>query len=159
MDAIEYLTEQHREIESLFAQVVTAARAAPRRRLWRKLIDLLAVHAALEETIFFPAARSLGVEALLPRAFAEHLRLDGIVGEIVEMEPTSAQAAERFSVLEVEKRLHAEQEEDEAFPAVRRILSADELARLGERMESVAEQLLEPGAGVRERMAARRAVA
>ena len=44
MDAIEYLTDQHREVESLFDQFESALRMKPKLRLWRKLADLLVLH-------------------------------------------------------------------------------------------------------------------
>ncbi len=159
MDAIAYLTDQHREIDSLFDQIETALHARTKRRLCRKLVDLLAVHTAIEEMIFYPAAQDTGAEELLPRAFGEHLAVERIIAEVVELGVGSDEAAARMSALRERKRQHAEVEEEELFPRVRELLSADELGLVGERIASVAEQLLEPGVGARERIAARRALA
>lgn len=159
MDAIEYLTEQHREIESLFDQVESAVRMGPRRRLRRKLFDLLAVHAAIEERLFYPAARDAGVEERLLGALVEHLSVERIVAEIVERGETSAGAAARMSHLRDRKAQHARDEEEELFPRVKELLTPDRLELLGRRMASAADQLMDPGAGARERVTARRALA
>ncbi len=158
MDAIAYLTDQHHEIRSLFEQVESAARARPRQRLCRKLVDLIAVHAAIEEMIFYPAARSTGVEELLPRAFERHLSAERLMLEMVRAAGASGAAA-KLALLKERKRQHADEEEQHLFPKVRALLSPDELEALGDRLAGVADQLLEPGVGAWERIAARRCVA
>jgi hemerythrin superfamily protein len=159
MDAIEYLTEQHREIDSLFDQIESAARANAKLRLCRKLVDLLAVHTSIEEMIFYPAAQEAGIEELLPRVFEEHYSVERIIAELVRVGWANDAAAPKIAALQERKRQHAEQEEEELFPRVRGLLTRDQLEAVGERMASVAEQLLGPGVGARERIFARRAVA
>ncbi len=159
MDAIAYLTDQHREIHSLFDQIESAARAGPRRRLCRKLVDLIAVHAALEEMIFYPAARSTGVEELLPRAFERHLSAERLVADVVAAGAATCAVAAKLALLKERKRQHADDEEQHLFPRVRALLSPEELETLGARLAGVADQLLEPGGGAWERIAARRCVA
>jgi hemerythrin superfamily protein len=159
MNAIDYLREQHQEIQSLFDQFETAARTKTKLRLCRKLVDLLAVHAAVEEMIFYPAAHAATVEDLLPRALERHLSAEQIVVEIVEAGAGSHEAAAWMAVLKDCKKQHADEEEESLFPRVRELLTREQLELVGARMASVAEQLLEPGAGARERITARRAVA
>ncbi len=159
MDAISYLTDQHHEIDSLFDQFASAARVKTKLRLCRKLLDLLAVHAAIEETIFYPAAQSAVAEPLLPGALARHLSAEQIVAEILDAGADSHEAAAWMAVLKECKAQHARDEEQTLFPRVRELLSPCQLAKVGARMASVADQLLAPGVGARERIAARRAVA
>ncbi len=158
MDAIEYLKDQHREIESLFDQIESALRTAPRRRLCRKLLDLIAIHSAIEEMIFYPAAANAGVEQLVPRAFEEHLAAERLITRTEPCGPRS-DAAAKLAALREWKRQHARTEEEELFPTVKRLLDPDLLQVVGEQMASVADQLLGPGVGARQRLAARRAVA
>ena len=158
MDAIEYLTDQHHEIESLFDQIESAARTKTKLRLRRKLFDLLAVHMALEERIFYPAARDAGVKELLLGALVEHLSVERIIAELVEVDEVYAEAA-KMSLLEKRKKQHASAEERELFPRVRELLGPFQLEVLGRRMASVADQLMGPGVGARERVTARRALA
>lgn len=159
MDAIEYLTYQHRELESLFDQIETAQRTRTKLRLCRRLVDLLAVHAAIEEMIFYPAARDAAVEELLPRTFEEHLSLERLVAEIVGPAGVIHASEVKLAFLKARQQRHAAGEEAELFPRVRELLAPGELELLGDRVASVADQLLGPGAGARERITARRAVA
>ncbi len=159
MDAIAYLRDQHHEIHSLFDQIETAARTRTKRRLCRKLVDLLAVHTAVEELIFYPAAHAAAAQELLPRAFEGHVSAERIVAEIVAAGVGSDRSAAKMAILKDRKRRHADEEERVLFPRVRELLSSRQLELVGERMASVADQLLEPGIGARERITARRAVA
>lgn len=159
MDAIDYLTDQHREIASLFDQIEDALRATTRLRLRRKLLDLIAVHAAIEEAIFYPAAQDAGLEGLLAEALAEHLLEERIVAELVERFDAGGEPAARMTVLRSLERHHAEEEEAELFPRMRRLLSPERLERMGEQMASAADELMGPGVGARERIVARRVFA
>lgn len=159
MDAIDYLTDQHHEIESLFDQIESASRNEIKLRLCRKLFDLLAVHAAIEEMIFYPAAQAAAVEELLPRAFEEHLSVERVASEFMALDWTSLEAAAKLSALKDHKMRHAAAEEAELFPRMREMVGPDQLDAVAARMASVADQLMGPGVGVRERLAARRALA
>ncbi len=159
MNAIQYLRDQHHEIHSLFDQFESAARPKTKLRLCRKLVDLLAVHTAIEEMIFYPAAQEAAVDELLPRAFEGHLSTERIIAQIVAAGAGSREAAAGMALLKERKRQHAEEEEAELFPRVRELLTPAQLELVGVRMASVADQLMEPGVGARERITARRAVA
>ncbi len=159
MDGITYLRDQHQEIHSLFDQIDTALRTKTKLRLCRKLVDLLAIHTAIEELIFYPAVRDVAGAGLLPRAFEGHVSAERIVREIVAAGGASREAAAKLALLKERKRQHADEEERELFPRMRELLSARQLELVGERMARVADQLLAPGVGARERITARRAVA
>ncbi len=145
MDAIEYLTDQHRQIESLFDQFDSASRMKPKLRLWRKLADLLAVHKAIEERIFFPAAREAGVSEQLLKSLVEHLSTERIVSELVEFDEVNDDLVTKMAVLRACKRQHAESEEKELFPRTRELLTSGRLEMLGLRMATVADQLMDFG--------------
>jgi hemerythrin-like domain-containing protein len=159
MDAIDYLTDQHHEILSLFDQIESASRTEIRLRLCRKLFDLLAVHAAIEEMIFYPAAQASAADELLTRAFEEHLSVERVVADIMELDWASDGAAEKLSALKARKLRHVAGEEAALFPRVREMVSSGQLEALAARMANVADQLMGPGVGVRERLAAQRALA
>ena len=65
-----------------------APAAAERRPLAEEICTLLTVHAALEEEIFYPAARAAGVDAdLLDEAEVEHASAKDLIAQIRDMEP------------------------------------------------------------------------
>lgn len=151
MDAIKYLTAQHRELEKLF-DAFEKAPARPRKgrknrklELCRQISDFLAVHAAIEEQIFYPATKDARTEELLQEAVEEHLSVKRIIADLVELDRIDDEAEAKMSVLREQKKHHVEEEEKELFPKARKLLGADELEDLGERMEELAEQLMEDG--------------
>jgi hypothetical protein len=157
MDALEMLADQHREMESVFDQYETALRATTRRRLCRKLANLVAVHTAIEEILFYPAVTRGGIAELLPTALAAHASVQCTIAEILQMEAASANTIARMSALRLRMARHALDEEKTLFPRARELLTRPELEMLGVRMESLAEQLI--CEGPRERIAAQAALA
>lgn len=71
MDAIALLNEQHDEVDELFAKAEKARNPETKRRLFVKLADALAMHAAIEEKIFYPAVNARRTEDLLLEALEE----------------------------------------------------------------------------------------
>ena len=58
-DAIRVLTDDHRQVEELFARFEKTGDGAHKRRedLVQRITEALSVHASIEEEIFYPAAR------------------------------------------------------------------------------------------------------
>lgn len=147
MDAIKYLTQQHRQLEALFDQFEKASEGAKKTKLnlCRKISDLLAVHATIEEQIFYPAAKNARTEELLQEAVEEHLSVKRIIADLVQLDEIDEQAEAKMSVLREQKKHHVQEEEKELFPKTRKLLAAEELEELGDRMEEMAEELMKEG--------------
>jgi hemerythrin-like domain-containing protein len=147
VNAIDLLERQHREVEALFEKLEDAGDGAKqtKERLCRDLSDQLAVHAELEERIFYPESRQEDTEDLLRESVEEHLSMKRLLAEILEGGTESAQLMARMKVLKEQVEHHVEEEEQELFPRVRRTRSREELEELGERMEELAEELFDEG--------------
>ena len=65
MKATKFLEQQHLEVEALFKQLDKAKAAGPRRMLFDKIADALAIHAAIEERHFYPAVQDRTTEGTL----------------------------------------------------------------------------------------------
>jgi hemerythrin-like domain-containing protein len=148
MDAIKYLTQQHREMDALFEKFENASKGAKKTKLQvcREVSDLLAVHATIEEKIFYPAAKDARTEEMLQEAVEEHLSMKRIIADLVELDEIDDEAEAKMSVLREQKKHHVEEEDKELFPKARKLLDADELRELGEKMEEMAEELMAAGA-------------
>ena len=60
MNAIDMLKQDHRLVEELFEAIEDSQDATEREELFIELADALAVHAALEENIFYPGVQKRG---------------------------------------------------------------------------------------------------
>ena len=106
MDAIEFLTQQHRELERLFDDFEGASERAKKKKLElsRKISDLLAAHAAIEEKIFYPAAKDARTEEQLREAVEEHLSVKRIIADLVDLEEIDDEAEAKMSVMRMWRR-------------------------------------------------------
>jgi hemerythrin-like domain-containing protein len=143
VNAIDLLEQQHREVEELFEELEGAGENAKktRERLCRELADALAVHAEIEEKLFYPESKQENTEEILRESLEEHLSMKRLLADILEGEPDDDQFDARIEVLKEQVEHHVEEEEKELFPKVRKALSREELEDLGTRMQSMAEEL------------------
>jgi hemerythrin superfamily protein len=147
MNAVDLLEKQHREVEELFEEFEGAGENAKktRERLCRKITDQLAVHAEIEEKLFYPEAKQENTEEILRESVEEHLAIKRILADLIENDVEDDQFDARMTVLKEQVEHHVEEEEKDLFPKVRKACSKDELEDLGRRMEEMAEELLSEG--------------
>ncbi|HET9599865.1 MAG TPA: hemerythrin domain-containing protein [Anaeromyxobacteraceae bacterium] len=147
MHAIELLEGQHREVEEMFEQFEAAGERARARKeqLCRKIGDALAIHAAIEEKIFYPATKSSRTEDELREAVEEHLAAKRVIADLLDTEVADEQFDAKMKVLKEMIEHHVQEEEGELFPMARKQLGSQRLEELGEEMEEMAGQLEEQG--------------
>lgn len=143
--AIDLLKRDHDDVQAMFEDYQLLAEGdghdADKRDLSTKICGMLAVHAMIEEEIFYPAAREAQLNlALLDEAEIEHGSAKELIAQI-----GSAQASEplydaRVKVLGEYIRHHVKEEEGELFPACRK--SEMDMAAIGTRLQKRKEQLL-----------------
>ncbi len=134
MNAIDMLKQDHRLVEELFDAIEEADDASEREELFFELADALALHAALEENVFYPACKSEDTEETLLEALQEHLQAKRLLADLLEMDPMNEVFMAKISVLKESIRHHVEEEENEVMPAARRLLGDDMLLALGNEM-------------------------
>lgn len=134
MNAIDMLKQDHRLVEELFQAIEETDDASEREELFVELADALAVHAALEENIFYPACNSEETEDTLLEALQEHLQAKRLLADLLDMDPMNEVFMAKISVLKEAIRHHVEEEEVEVMPAARRLLGDDMLMALGNEM-------------------------
>ncbi len=143
MNAIDLLEQQHREVEELFEEFEGASDGAvkTKERLCHEISDALAIHAAIEEKLFYPESKQENTEDILRESVEEHLSMKRILADLIESGPSDEQFKAKMKVLQEQVEHHVEEEEKELFPKVRKDLSKDELEDLGERMQEMADEL------------------
>jgi Hemerythrin HHE cation binding domain len=144
VDALELLRTQHDEVDSLIEKIEDSEDAAEKQALFIEMADKLAAHATIEETIFYPAVLAEKTREMLVESTEEHLSVKRILSDMLELDVDDEHFDAKLSVLKEQVRHHAhDEEEDTLFPKVRRMMSADELAALGNEMIAKFETLLE----------------
>jgi hemerythrin superfamily protein len=144
MDAIKLLEQQHRLVERLFELFDNSEDDDEKKAYFFEIADSLATHTIIEERYFYPAVRARQTEEEVEEAYDEHLGakkliLEGLRG--TEKPGFDGIVAALKGAIEH----HVEEEEDELFPTVQKLLSTETLEALGQLMEAEALSLMAAG--------------
>lgn len=139
-DAITLLKDDHKQVRALLGELdeTTEKAGDKRERLLATIEQELTIHTRIEEEIFYPAfrdaARKKDDGKLYFEALEEHHVVDMVLPEIKGTRVESEQFAAKAKVLKDLVEHHAEEEETEMFPRARKLMTRDELLRLGAEM-------------------------
>jgi hemerythrin-like domain-containing protein len=133
MDAIELLTQQHREVDRLFARL-EGARKAEQSKLFEELSRMLRRHAFIEEEIFYERARRAETEDTVSDALDDHEMVEELLLSIEETGVAHQSFFSKVTSLRDNVRAHVKMEETELLPQVRALLGEDDLRTLGREM-------------------------
>ena len=145
MNAIDLLVSQHRRIEAALKQVLDVEGTEARSRCFAEVADLLTVHIASEEELFYPAVRARRTEAILLESLEEHLSLKRLLSDLLELAPGEQTFVPKFKVLKEQSEHHHEEEEENLFPKVRALLDDAQLDALGTEMAGLQQRLQQAG--------------
>ncbi len=141
MDAVELLTNQHREVEHNFSEFESTSDTDTERRkeIARQVITDLSVHAGIEEVAFYPTVKEAlpDLQNEINHDLEEHQEAKQLLAKMQGMDPDDAEFERTFRELMSDVRDHVEDEENNLFPRVREAFTADELRDLGEAMEQL----------------------
>jgi len=144
-DALELLETQHRQVEDLFDRL---SGLRPGDRAFTQLLaevgDMLAVHASLEEQIFYPSVEGRQTEAFLEQAVDDHLQVKRVLATILD-NARSRDVAQEIEELAGLTEEHVIEEEMELFPKVRQLFDAAELRELADQMMQLEAELRNEG--------------
>jgi hemerythrin superfamily protein len=141
MDAIQLLKKDHKKVEKIFSELEN--KTDDRRALFPELNRDLAVHAEIEEKIFYPAAEaSEPTRDLVLESIEEHKQIKMVLADLEQTDMRTAEWGADLKVLKEDVMHHVGEEEDELFPKIQKILSKEQLEELGTRMEAMKTQLL-----------------
>jgi hemerythrin superfamily protein len=138
MDALTLLADDHRKVESLFAQYEATTEPQQQTEITHEVIHDLAVHGEVEEMIFYPELRKAVAngEALADEAVHEHLEIKQTLNDLDAMTAEDDGFDAKMRELMAEVRHHVEEEEEgEIFPKIRESVDGGRLNQLGERMQ------------------------
>ena len=145
INAIDLLKKDHDDVNALFKDYESLAKdggdPGERRALSTEICGMLAVHAMIEEEIFYPAARKANVDAdLLDEADIEHGSAKQLIADIGASNASDSHYDARVRVLGEYIRHHVKEEEGELFPACR--ASTMDMEQIGSRLQKRRSELL-----------------
>jgi hemerythrin superfamily protein len=133
MSAIDFLEEDHRQVEKFFDEYQELEDASDKNQLAVKICTMLQAHTQIEEEIFYPAAReAIENPELIDEAIVEHASAKQLIAEIENMKPGDELYDAKVKVLQEQVLHHVEEEEGELFPQVE--ASELDLEALGKKM-------------------------
>lgn len=140
-DALELLTAQHDEIERLLAVVSTSGSPDNRQRARIDLAELLPIHLALEQELFYPNMTSVISTEVLRELVAEHGEIKRILADVLWAELDDDELHRELAVLHELFDVHRAWQESYLFETVAEARDGVELAQLGELMHAWVERM------------------
>ena len=141
MDAITFLTNDHKVVRGMLDELAATTKRAVKKRgeLLQEIATELEAHTRIEEEIFYPAFRKAGEKSEDDKMFFEAMEEHRAAGDLVlpdllQTKVDSDQFSGRAKVLKELVDHHAKEEEKEMFPRARKLLGKAQLQELGERL-------------------------
>ena len=142
-DVLSLLKEDHRKVEALIEQYESARKRERKQAIVKTICEELSLHAAVEESVFYPALREVMTHkkdlALLDEAVVEHATLKGLIAKLESSQPDARFYDATVTVLKEYVNHHVKEEEKEIFAKVRK--SALSTMELGQVMQAAREKL------------------
>lgn len=145
-EAVKLLVKDHREVSKLFKAyaklVKDEADGSEKQALVSEICTMLKAHTAIEEELFYPAARELIEQDKVDEAVVEHASAKDLISQIEAMQPDEDLYDAKVTVLGEYIEHHVKEEEEEMFPKVLKARSEVDFDELGEQMSARKEELL-----------------
>jgi hypothetical protein len=141
-DVIEVLEHDHREVEEMFAELETLRGASTdedrsrRKTLTEQVTIELVRHSVAEEVIVYPQVEDKVDAEEVEHAREEHAEAEETLQRLEKLDADDPAFDDELATLMEEIRHHIEDEEGEMFAHMRQVIDADELRKLGARVEA-----------------------
>jgi hemerythrin superfamily protein len=118
---VDLLRKDHETIKTLFREFESASDDKTRHGIVKDAIKELELHAAAEESVFYPAVLDDAPDAAskIDESLEEHHVAKVLIGELKEMRPSDERYAAKFLVLAENVKHHIKEEEAELFARAR----------------------------------------
>ena len=145
MNALDLLTEDHQKVKKLFEQAQQVRDNQEKKELFDQIDTQLAVHAEIEETIFYPALEEHDqLKEMVREARQEHEEVEQLLLEIEDLATEETDFTSALAGLHETVEHHVAEEEGEMFPKIREIFDKEALERLGTELATAKGETNEP---------------
>jgi hemerythrin superfamily protein len=140
MNAITLLKNDHKTVEDLFKRFEKLGPRAVKSKedVVARIVRELSVHAAIEEMLFYPAIRQAvddgEIDDMVLESLEEHHIVKWVLSELDGMSAENERFDAKVTVLMENVRHHVEDEENDLFPQVSKLLGRPRLDELGDAM-------------------------
>lgn len=143
MTILEVLAEDHREVAELLKKISRLRTAKTREKYFVEMKQSLEMHSFLEQLIFYrELLGSSDHQKAGQRAIDEHQSIAERLAELDSMPKDDEEWMPRFRSLKESIQSHVDDEESDLFERAKKILSYEQLEKLGAEMATKkAEQL------------------
>ena len=141
-DVIEVLEHDHREVEEMFGELeslrgASTEEAKSRRKTLTEQVTIeLVRHSVAEEVLVYPEVEHKVSADEAEHAREEHAEAEETLQRLEKLDAGDPSFDEELSTLMSEIRHHIEEEEGEMFAHMRQVIDAEELRKLGARVEA-----------------------
>jgi hemerythrin superfamily protein len=141
-DVIEVLEKDHREVEEMFAELeslrgASTDEALERRKALAEQVTIeLVRHSVAEEVLVYPQVEDKVSAEEAEHARKEHAEAEETLQRLEKLDADDPAFDEELGTLMAEIRHHIADEEGEMFTHMRQVIDAEELRRLGGRVEA-----------------------
>ncbi|MEU4245390.1 hemerythrin domain-containing protein [Actinoplanes sp. NPDC026619] len=137
-DVVDILTNDHRDVTALIAEIWTVTDPMIRRDLTDTAISELVRHAVAEEMYVYPAMRKHlpDGDKAVEHDVEEHKELEQTMKQLEAADVSSAEFDTALGKLETILADHVQDEETEQFPELRRHIPHDDLVALAGKVET-----------------------
>lgn len=138
MDVVDVLTEDHRDVSALIANIKSVTDPVVRRDLTDTVISELVRHAVAEEMYVYPAMRDHleNGDKAVAHDVEEHDQIERVMKRLEDVDVRSAEFEAALVELERMVEHHVRDEEGEQFPLMRQEIPREELVELAEKVET-----------------------
>lgn len=151
MDVFTLLKKDHDDVAQLMKKCQQEGEKKGATDTFKQLARMLAVHARLEETMFYPRFRDEpGFESLLEDAYREHDHVEELLEEMASMSPDDEQWAASLKELKQNVEHHVKDEEEKFFPKAQTVLGKDGAQDLGQEMADEKKEMMKGRHGTQE---------
>jgi iron-sulfur cluster repair protein YtfE (RIC family) len=143
MDAFELLKKDHEKVSGILEKLdaTTERGVKTRDELFTQLKQELDIHARIEEEILYPVLKQAKeTEEITLEAYEEHAVVKQLLAELEELSRDDETWGAKLTVLKENVEHHVEEEEGEMFKDAKKVLSSEQIERLGEQMEAAKQE-------------------
>jgi len=141
-DVIEILEHDHREVEEMFAELeslrgASTEEAQSRRKAVAEQVTIeLVRHSVAEEVLVYPQVEEKVSADEAEHARKEHAEAEETLQRLEKLDADDPAFDEELGTLMAEIRHHIADEEQEMFAHMRQVIDAEDLRKLGARVEA-----------------------